>query len=107
MNEGKFANALGAYSTIETPQAAFNAAQVCVSVRNVSVTFPPLFWPNYIAVHARYLDDPWLMSRACASIASFTEKALVKINLFSRILTARFENLRAQSGMWPIPSQET
>ena len=57
VNEGKFANALGAYSTIETPQAAFNAAQVCVSVRNVSVTFPPLSWPNYMTLHARYVDD--------------------------------------------------
>ena len=28
VNEGKFAQALEAYDTIETPQAAFNAAQV-------------------------------------------------------------------------------
>ena len=32
VNEGKFALALGAYDSIETPQAAFNAAQVCKCV---------------------------------------------------------------------------
>ncbi|KAL5269077.1 hypothetical protein ACHWQZ_G002792 [Mnemiopsis leidyi] len=99
VNEGKFANALGAYSTIETPQAAFNAAQVYMHLADCT---------NTPKSKAKHHENAELELQKCKERAlAFGDQEILKmIGLVEDSLPGRMKFV-TKRGSFETPSHST